>query len=43
LPVLTPALVLEALALGGNAPESQWVRLLREWVARTFPLPEAGA
>jgi Uma2 family endonuclease len=36
-PVLTPALVLEALALGDNPVESEWVRLLREWVVRTFP------
>jgi Uma2 family endonuclease len=39
LPVLTPALVLEALALGDNPVESEWVRLLREWVSRTFPQP----
>ena len=39
LPVLTPALVLEALGLGSDAPEFEWARLLREWVARTIPLP----
>jgi Uma2 family endonuclease len=38
LPRLTPALVVEALELGGNVPESEWVRLLREWVERTFLL-----
>jgi Uma2 family endonuclease len=38
-PVLTPALVLEALALGGDTLESEWDRLLREWVERTFPRP----
>lgn len=43
LPVLTPALVLEALGLGGDVPESDWVRLLREWVARTFGPPAGGA
>jgi Uma2 family endonuclease len=38
LPQLTPALVLEALELGGDISESEWVRLLREWVNLTFPL-----
>jgi Uma2 family endonuclease len=38
LPVLTPALVVEALELGGDVLESEWFRLLREWVERTFPL-----
>jgi Uma2 family endonuclease len=38
LPRLTPALVVEALELGGDVPESEWVRLLREWVERTFLL-----
>jgi Uma2 family endonuclease len=42
LPILTPALVLEALALGGDPVESEWVRLLREWVHRTIPAPPAG-
>jgi Uma2 family endonuclease len=41
LPVLTPALVLEALALGNDPIESEWSRLLREWLERTFPLPPA--
>jgi Uma2 family endonuclease len=41
LPVLTPELVLEALGLGDNAPEFEWVRLLREWVVRTIP-PRQG-
>lgn len=36
LPPLTPALVLEALALGENLVESEWVPLLRDWVARTI-------
>jgi Uma2 family endonuclease len=39
LPPLTPALVREALALGGDLIESDWVRLLREWVARTIEPP----
>lgn len=36
LPVLTPALVLEALSLGGGLREveSNWVRLLRDWTSR---------
>ncbi len=34
LPILTPSLVLEALALGEGLPESTWVRLLREWVRK---------
>ena len=37
IPALAPALVLEALALGGDPIESEWTRLLGEWVARTFP------
>jgi Uma2 family endonuclease len=41
LPVLTPALVLEALELGGDLPESEWSRLLRTWVKQTFPIPPA--
>jgi Uma2 family endonuclease len=41
LPMLTPALVLEALALGNDPIESEWDRLLREWLERTFPLPPA--
>jgi Uma2 family endonuclease len=40
LPVLTPTLVLEALELGGDVPESSWIRLLREWAERNFP-PQA--
>jgi Uma2 family endonuclease len=43
LPVLTPELVLEALALGENMIESEWVRLLRDWAARTFPRPAGPA
>lgn len=42
LPVLTPALVLEAMALGDNPVESEWVALLRDWVARTIPRPPAA-
>ncbi len=41
IPALTPALVLEALALGGDPVESEWFRLLGEWVERTFPRPAA--
>jgi Uma2 family endonuclease len=37
--MLTPTFVLEALALGEGLPESAWVRILREWVALTFPQP----
>jgi Uma2 family endonuclease len=43
LPVLTSTLVLEALALGENLLDSEWARLFREWVDRTFLLPQAGA
>jgi len=43
LPVLTPSLVLEALALGEGLIDSDWARLLREWVVRAIPLPEASA
>jgi Uma2 family endonuclease len=32
LPLLTPARVLEALNLCRGVPESQWGRLLREWI-----------
>jgi len=39
LPMLTPTLVLEALTLGDGLLESEWARLLRDWVARTFPAP----
>ena len=37
LPVLTPALVLEALASGDGLFDSEWVRVLRGWVDRTIP------
>jgi Uma2 family endonuclease len=41
IPAMTPALVLEALALGGDALESEWASLLVGWVDRTFPrLPD---
>jgi Uma2 family endonuclease len=43
LPALTPTLVLEALAFGEDLIDSEWARLLRAWVSRTLPLPEAGA
>ena len=36
LPVLTPALVLEALSLGEKLYDSEWMPLLREWVIRTI-------
>ncbi len=42
LPVLTPSLVLEVLGLGERLPESEWVRLLRAWVIRTFGPPAGG-
>jgi Uma2 family endonuclease len=32
LPMLTPALVLEALALGENLMESAWIQLLGDWI-----------
>ena len=32
LPMLTPELVLEALNLGADLPESQWDSLLRNWI-----------
>ena len=32
LPMLTPELVLEALNLGADLPESQWDPLLRNWI-----------
>jgi Uma2 family endonuclease len=41
LPGLTPALVLEALALGDRLVESEWLDRLHEWVARTIP-PRQG-
>jgi Uma2 family endonuclease len=36
LPMLTPALVLEALVLAADLPESRWLRRLREWVRERF-------
>ena len=42
LPRLSPALVLEALALGEGLPESSWVLLLREWAARKLGPPAGG-
>jgi Uma2 family endonuclease len=41
-PMLTPALVLEALALGNDPSDYDYLDLLGEWVIRTFPLPAAG-
>jgi Uma2 family endonuclease len=39
LPMLTPTLVLEALALGEGISETAWSRRLRAWVAATFTQP----
>ncbi len=36
LPMLTPALVLEALALGKDTIQSQWTKRLRAWVHATL-------
>lgn len=41
LPPLTPALVLEALALGDGLRESEWIPRLRDWADRTID-PRAG-
>ncbi len=41
LPILTPALVLEALAMGEGLVESAWFRLLQDW-ARRLGGPPAG-
>jgi Uma2 family endonuclease len=41
LPMLTPKLVLEALALCKGVSESRWIRLLQEWARRLAP-PVAG-
>lgn len=41
LPMLTPKLVLEALALGDGESESGWAKKLRAWVRATFP-PQEG-
>ncbi len=43
LPALTPALVLEALGLGENKIDSEWMPLLRDWVARTIGPAAGGA
>lgn len=42
LPMLTPALVLEALAMGDGLPVNTWTRRLRAWVRERF-LPAGGA
>ncbi len=42
LPMLTPALVLEALTMGENLPVNTWTRRLRAWVREKF-LPAGGA
>lgn len=42
LPMLTPALVLEALAPGDRTSDSAHLRTLRSWDARTFPRPADG-
>ena len=39
LPMLTPALVFEALKLGDGLFDSEWSSRLREWVDRRFPRP----
>lgn len=36
LPMLTPALVLEALAMGDGLLESAWTKVLRTWVRKTL-------
>lgn len=36
LPMLTPALALEALALGNDVIQSTWIKRLRPWVRATF-------
>jgi Uma2 family endonuclease len=41
LPMLTPKLVLDALALGERLDESAWDRRLRQWVRETFGAPGA--
>jgi Uma2 family endonuclease len=43
LPVLTPELVLEALALGQSPYECDWVPLVQEWLVRTFPRQAPGS
>ena len=40
-PLLTTALVLEALALGDDPSDLDYLEMLDEWVERTFPLPPA--
>ncbi len=40
LPMLTPALLLDALALGEGISESEWIRRLRIWISERFA-PEA--
>ncbi len=40
LPILTPALVLEALSLGDGVLTSQWQTRLRAWIAETLQRPE---
>jgi Uma2 family endonuclease len=39
LPMLTPTLVLEALAMGENLPANTWSRRLRAWVRQKFVTP----
>lgn len=41
LPMITPALVLEALALGEGVLESTWTKALRAWVRKTLE-PKVG-
>lgn len=42
LPMLTPALVLEALAMGRNLSESHWDQRIRAWVREKFGPRDAG-
>lgn len=43
LPMLTPVLVLEALALGEGLLESAWLKRLRTWIRETFRPPQGAA
>jgi hypothetical protein len=42
LPMLTPALVLEAMSLHAGLADSKWLRRLRPWIRENF-CPAAGA
>ena len=43
LPMLTPALVREALALGNNPLDYVWDDLFFEWLEKKFPVPTSGS